>query len=99
MHRQRLTAVVLLVTFAASVPLVAIDGDKAAYAGGTYLPYVGKDDIEGKLNIKADLCYHSFSQAFVDHLLGKNAPKVPTVIMTSLSGQIEVALRGLQGGK
>jgi len=56
-------------------------------------------DIAGKLNIKADLCYHSFSQAFVDHLLGKNAPRVPTVIMTSLTGQTEVALPGLPGGK
>lgn len=56
-------------------------------------------NIEGKLTIKADLCYHSFSQAFVDHLLGKNAPKVPTVIMTSLTGQAEVALRGLPVGK
>ncbi|HXE94942.1 MAG TPA: cytochrome c family protein [Dongiaceae bacterium] len=46
---------------------------------------------EGKLTIKADLCYRSFSQAFVDHLLGKNAPKVPTVIMTSITGQAEVA--------
>lgn len=56
-------------------------------------------DIEGRLTIKADLCYHSFSQAFVDHLLGKDAPKVPTVIMTSLTGQAEVALRELTGGK
>lgn len=56
-------------------------------------------DIKGKLTIKADLCYHSFSQAFVDHLLGKDAPKVPTVIMTSLTGQAEVALSALPGGK
>jgi hypothetical protein len=46
-------------------------------------------DFAGKLVIKADLCYHSFSQAFVDHLLGKDAPKVPTVIMTSVSGEKE----------
>jgi len=45
----------------------------------------------GKLALKADLNYHSFSQAFVDNLLGKDAPKVPTVTMTSLSGQAEVA--------
>jgi hypothetical protein len=56
-------------------------------------------DIEGKLNIRADLCYHSFSQAFVDHLLGKNAPRVPTVVMTSITGQAEVVLRSLPGGK
>jgi hypothetical protein len=52
---------------------------------------------EGKLTIKADLCYRSFSQAFVDRLLGKNAPKVPTVIMTSITGQAEVALNDLSG--
>jgi len=50
--------------------------------------------ITGKLTIKADLCYHSFSQPFVDHLLGKDAPRVPTVIMTSLTGQAEVAQPG-----
>jgi hypothetical protein len=48
-------------------------------------------DFAGKLVLTADLCYHSFSQAFVDNLLGKEAPKVPTVIMTTLSGQSEVA--------
>ncbi len=47
-------------------------------------------DFAGELLIKADLCYHSFSQAFVNRLLGKDAPKVPTVIMTSLTGQQEV---------
>jgi Cytochrome c554 and c-prime len=46
-------------------------------------------EFAGKLVIKADLCYHSFSQGFVDHLLGKDAPKVPTVIMTSVSGEKE----------
>jgi hypothetical protein len=56
-------------------------------------------DITGKLTIKADLCYHSFSQPFVDHLLGKDAPRVPTVIMTSLTGQAKVALPGLPGGR
>ncbi|HXE97675.1 MAG TPA: hypothetical protein VN642_14810, partial [Dongiaceae bacterium] len=44
-------------------------------------------DLAGELAIKADLCYHSFSQAFVDLLLGKDAPRVQTVVMTSLSGQ------------
>jgi hypothetical protein len=47
-------------------------------------------EITGKLAIKADLNYHSFSQAFADNLLGKDAPKVPTVTITSLSGQTEV---------
>lgn len=49
-------------------------------------------DTKGKLTIKADLCYHSFSQAFVDHLLGKDAPKVPTVVMSSLTHQADVTL-------
>jgi hypothetical protein len=48
------------------------------------------EEMEGKLVIKADLCYHSFSQAFVNHLLGKDAPEVPTVIMTSLTEQKDI---------
>ena len=48
-------------------------------------------DLTGNLTIKADLCYHSFSQAFVDLLMGKEAPKVQTVVMTTLTGQAEVA--------
>jgi len=49
-------------------------------------------EIAGKLTIKADLNYHSFSQAFADNLLGKDAPKVPTVTMTTLSSQAEIAM-------
>ena len=38
-------------TFTASVPLAAIDGDKAAYSGGTFQPYAGAEDpVEGRLN-------------------------------------------------
>ena len=48
------------------------------------------EEMEGKLVIKADLCYHSFSQAFVNHLLGKDAPEVPTVIMTSVAEQKDI---------
>lgn len=48
---KRSVGLVLLLTFTtASLPLFAIDGDKAAYAGGTFLPYAAKDDVEGKLN-------------------------------------------------
>jgi hypothetical protein len=43
--------------------------------------------------IEADLCYHSFSQALVNLLLGDDAPTVPTVIMISVSGEAEVAPR------
>jgi hypothetical protein len=49
------------------------------------------EKVTGTLDIRADLNYHSFSQAFVNNLLGKDAPKVPTVTMTSLRGQTEVA--------
>jgi len=49
-------------------------------------------EITGKLTIKADLNYHSFSQAFANNLLGKDAPKVPTVTMTTLSGQAEMVV-------
>ena len=45
----------------------------------------------GKLALKADLNYHSFSQPFLNNLLGKEAPRVPTVTMTSLSEQLELA--------
>lgn len=46
----KLTATALVLAIAAQVPLSAVDGDKAGYVGGTYLPYAGKDDVEGKLN-------------------------------------------------
>ncbi len=46
--------------------------------------------LKEKIVIKADLCYHSFPQSFVNYLLGDGAPTVPTVIMTSLSEQKEV---------
>lgn len=46
--------------------------------------------LTGALVLKADLCYHSFSQEFVDILLGNDAPRVPTVIMTSLSTESEL---------
>jgi len=47
--------------------------------------------ITGKITIKADLCYHSFPQSLVNHLLGEGAPRVPTTIMTSLAMQKEIA--------
>jgi hypothetical protein len=45
---------------------------------------------KGPLTIKADLCYHSFPQPLVNYLLGSDAPRVPTVIMTSLSERKEI---------
>lgn len=51
------------------------------------------EDLSGKLVLEADLCYHSFSQEFVDILLGDRAPKVPTVIMTSLAEEVAVKTR------
>jgi len=48
-------------------------------------------NMTGTLALKADLCYHSFSQEFVDILLGDDAPKVPTVIMTSLVRETELS--------
>jgi hypothetical protein len=48
---KRLTALALIVAF--TVPLAALDGDKAAYTGGTYLPYAASEDpIEGVLDTK-----------------------------------------------
>lgn len=56
-------------------------------------------DAKGSLTIKADLNYHSFPQHFVDHLLGKNAPKVPTELMSSVTRQTELAPGTTPGGK
>ena len=56
-------------------------------------------DAQGKLTITADLNYHSFSQHFVDHLLGENAPRVPTELMVSLTRQIVLAEDRDPGGK
>jgi len=47
----RLIASVVLVAFAATTTLSAVDGRKAAYMGGTHPAYSGaKDPIEGVLN-------------------------------------------------
>jgi hypothetical protein len=54
---KKLTASVLLVAFVATLsdPLLAVDGDKAAYFGGTHAPYAGaKDPIEGQLNTRLE---------------------------------------------
>lgn len=52
---RRATAASLLLVFAASVPLAAVDGDKAAYFGGTYAAYAGaKEPIEGQLNTRLE---------------------------------------------
>jgi len=52
---KRLTASVLLALFASSITLSAVDGDKAAYIGGTHPAYVGaKDEIEGELNTQLE---------------------------------------------
>ena len=55
--------------------------------------------VKGKLTITADLNYQSFSQHLVDHLLGKDAPRVPTELMTSLSSQAELAPSSVPGEK
>lgn len=44
---KTLIATVLIVSLAA--PVFAVDGDKAAYTGGTFAPYAGIDDVEGPL--------------------------------------------------
>jgi hypothetical protein len=49
------------------------------------------EDTTGTLSLNADLCYHSFPQPLVNYLLGSDAPKVPTVIMTSLSERKELS--------
>lgn len=49
--KNRLVAALLLVTFSAQAALLAVDGKKAAYFGGTASVFSGaKDPIEGKLD-------------------------------------------------
>ena len=38
-----------LLILSVAAPLFAVDGDKAAYVGGTFAPYAGLDDVEGPL--------------------------------------------------
>ena len=46
---KRLTATLVILSLAA--PVVALDGDKAAYVGGTFAPYAGLDDgLDGPLS-------------------------------------------------
>src|SRR5688572_28225271 len=53
---KRLTACVVLMAFTLSVvPVAAVDGNKAAYFGGTHAPYADADDpVEGPLNTKLE---------------------------------------------
>jgi hypothetical protein len=46
-------------------------------------------DLHGKLHIAAELNYWSFPQGFLDHLMGKDAPKVPIAKMARASVRIE----------
>jgi hypothetical protein len=55
--------------------------------------FIVPEGAEGMLSIKADLCYHSFPQPLVNYLLGSDAPKVPTIIMTSLSKREKIGKR------
>jgi len=52
---RRVTAAALLLVFTMSIPLAAVDSDKAAYVGGTHAAYANaKDPIEGNLNTRLD---------------------------------------------
>jgi len=46
-------------------------------------------DLRGKLHIAAELNYWSFPQGFLDHLMGKDAPKVPIAKLARAAVQIE----------
>lgn len=48
-------------------------------------------DVVGPLKLVADLNYWSFSQALLDHLLGKNAPRAHITLMTSATAQVGLA--------
>lgn len=48
-------------------------------------------DAVGPLKLVADLNYWSFSQALLDHLLGKDAPRAHITLMTSATSQVELA--------
>lgn len=48
-------------------------------------------DVVGPLKVVADLNYWSFSQALLDHLLGKDAPRAHITRMTSATAQVQLA--------
>jgi hypothetical protein len=55
MRLPRLVAFVLILSMVTEHALLAVDGDKAAYAGGTHASYAGaKDPIEGQLNTRLE---------------------------------------------
>jgi hypothetical protein len=47
-------------------------------------------DVVGPLKLVANLNYWSFSQALLDHLLGKNAPRAHITLMTSATAQVQL---------
>ncbi len=81
------------------VELNPLDADRILY--DNRIPPKGYDDTEfsfqvpgdvrGELQIVADVNYWSFPQGFLDHLMGRDAPKVPIARMTSTSAFVQVA--------
>jgi hypothetical protein len=69
---RRTTAATLLAVFALSIPLSAVDGNKAAYFGGTADVFSGAEDpVEGKLDTSNDhaLVLTAESKPFKGHTL------------------------------
>lgn len=62
------------------------------YADAAYLFDVPKGAV-GPLKLVADLNYWSFSQALLDHLLGKNAPRAHITLMTTATATVKLASR------
>ena len=81
------------------VDLNPIDADRILF--DNRIPAKGYDDTEfsfrvpgnlqGKLQVAADVNYWSFPQGFLDHLMGKDAPKVPIATMARALIRVEAA--------
>lgn len=55
MRLPRMIASLLIISLVSESALLAVDGDKAAYSGGTHVAYAdAKDPIEGQLNTRLE---------------------------------------------
>ena len=84
------------------VDLNVLDADRILY--DTRLEPKGSKDVEyvfglpervaGKVELVADLNYWGFSQAFLDHLMGQEAPRARIIKMTSAAATVAVRRAG-----
>jgi hypothetical protein len=80
------------------VDLNVLDADRILY--DTRLEPKGSRDVDyvftlpatlsGRIQLVADLNYWSFSQAFLDHLMGKDAPRTRIIKMAGAAATVEI---------